>query len=927
MADNKPRTPIAMTLPPEILTKIGSYIHRKTLPSACRVCKIWLVCLRPLLWRAIRVDILNFTAFVDQFPHYHEHVRYVSLWRTSPQLPRLLGVPIGSEDTEDPQRKQSNDSTQPSNTLLDCRNLLSLVIKNDTGLIGTPRDDPITLLIPTLDKRIVDLIAINKSTLQELSIYNVVLSTEPRVRELILEMPHLESLALEGWDSLTSQSLFQILRKCSRTLKKLSLEMNELAMPFWELRDWRMRWDLNQSGNSNASNSSATGTQQSEGALTTITTLILNRCTVSTRGLLDLLSVMPGLQELSLRDSSGIGEDDFDGDDMDDDDDDDDEDDDDEDYEDEDEEEEEEEEEDDEEEEEEEEDDEDEEDEGEGEEPQDPGIPLLPITTMNLQSDSSSDTTDDSLPDLEEQDPTTQEDEDMPDLENATPRVPTPFDDDTIWQDEDDYVFDPYVALYDDYDHTPSHHPVGLYDDDGNMDPEAAYFWQPHFPSFPAIPMFFRSNHRLFGKMRQLQRFCPLIQSFDFSLCRSDHLDESFFAFVCELWGPHGSVLGHSGWLAPPGTENSSGWTSQTSPGLKALMIRDVCAFSPDFFGKVLRNCASTLTTLDLSMSASNRWTTRASDYDKEIANKTYFNDILKILATCPGLEVLHVEPYPVDAQLIASRKEDWVCTRLRSLRICIEFDPIPTIPGLEAAPNKQELEVQIKTCQQLGRLVHLEHLHLEGGRPVTKDSDLEFSFDAWTMRRYGHVSGKTTRRHLTLSLHAGLKELAGLEALETLDLAHLGPHALRNNEELEWLGSHWPMLTKLDGLFDRAIIKKKVNALREELGPDYTQLMNTTEEEKLERKRYEEIQKKGVPLPLDLVLSSHRDVLQLQECRKRNFEVDYRLVEKFLAKEGMFTTFVSEEESPLPGRLVSIVGVGLSQVEARLQAAGMIAN
>ncbi|KAG0239843.1 hypothetical protein BGX31_002442 [Mortierella sp. GBA43] len=903
MANDCSKIPIIMTLPPEILSKIGLFVDRRTLPQACLVSKAWLACLRPMLWRTISVDSSISPRLLRLFSTYCGHVRHVFLELPSPFLPGMLGVTLGPEHADSDlfrPREKPSDPDQPYKTLQDCRNLLSLKIKNDYGMIRVLSDDPGAGLVSTLEKAITDLIAINKSTLRELSVAGAASDSEQRIYTLILEMPRLESLALEDWKLLsTSGNLLHILKSCSHSLKKLSLEMNDVSLPFWELREWRLKSDLAPPPLSSPSSSSPSSSSSSQSVspersstrpqdklgLTKITTLVLDRCTISMRGLLDLAAVMPDLQELSLRDMSGIGEDEFEGD-------------------------------------EEDEDDEDDEDpfadhpdtpnneQGnqhgltidatisgtimaqldqifglQGENYQEQGDHAPPAVNLN------SDTEHDSLPDLEEQDSLVQEDDDdMPALEdNDTPSAPTPFDLDDLEDDEDDEWLDQDddddddAGIYDIEDPFAPH-PAGLYDGDNHT-----FHWHSHFPTFPTFPLYVRS-HRLFGKMRQLQRFCPMIRSFDFSACRSDGLDDAFFVFICELWGPHGTTHGN---ITGNNDSSSRGGLTPSSLGLKALVIQDACAFKPDFFGKVLHNCANTLTTLDLSMNVSIRWNTRTARYDEEVKSKTYYDDILKILGTCSGLEVLHVEPYPVNALLIANRKEDWVCTKLRSLRICIEFDPLPS--GSEAA--EKEREIQIKICQQLGRLERLEHLQLEGGRPVTRDSNLESSYDDWALRRHLDTSGTTTRRYLALSLNNGLNELAGLSALETVDLAHLGPHSLRKEQELEWLWSHWPRLTRLDGMFDRAILKSKVSALRKELGPDYLTMPNSTDAEKALRARRELTQRRGVRLPLDLDLDSDMDVIRLREKHHRYIQVDDRVVDQLLAKDGMVTVAMLEKK------------------------------
>ncbi|KAF9940485.1 hypothetical protein BGZ65_006864 [Modicella reniformis] len=907
MTDENSKQPIAMNLPPEILAKIGSYVDRKTLPKACLVCKIWLACLRPILWRNIRLGACTDSTLVEQFSRNHGYVRHVVLEEMSSFLADMLGVKIKDDDEY---RAPSSHPTQSHKTLLDCRNLLSLSFKYGYTSAGTRTNKPASHLQASAK-----LIANNKSTLRELFISGAVPPIKPN--ELVAEMPHLESLILEEWDLLTSKKLIRILQSRSHSLKKLSLEMNELAIPFWDLRHWRLKWNqLQQPGGSKSIDNSIHGRPLSEIGLTKITTLIIDRSTVSMRGLLDLAAVMPDLQELSLRDSSGIGELDDYGEDNDDD---------------------------------EEEEEEDEEDCGEDEYDNQSNLTihrlvhLTPLPLMayasviqneNLQSQGASaeptsshlataagdaDYTDvtaqeedsdipelegpdataqeegDDIPDLMEPDTTAQKVNVLPDLEKSSAPSATvlmdPYEDWEGMDDDEDYIFDDYVGLYDDYEDPPSPY---AYDEDGNMDPEAAYFWQSHFSSFPSFPLTVRSNHHLHSKMRQLQRFCPLIQVFDFSLCRSDNLDEAFFIFVCELWGPHGKTLCSD--TSTPGDNSSTKALCPSSPGLKTLVIQEVCAFTPQFFGKVFFNCVDTLTKLDLSMSVERRWDVRAAPYEREIRSKTYFDDILKILTTCSGLEVLHVEPYPVNARLIADCKEDWICKSLRSLWICIEFDPVSAILGREAMPKEKEREIQIKTCKQLGLLARLEHLHLEGGRPVSRDSSLETSYqDGWQMRRLPNRSDQPTRRYLALSIDTGLKELAGLVKLETLNLVHLGPHSLKKEAELEWLGSYWPALKRLDGLWDRTVLRNKVNTLCEELGPNILRLPSVTEIHKAIRKRYEDVQKKGVPLAPELDLDSDRDVFHLRQ-HHRHIEVDKGFMDKLLRREGLETFGVPEE-------------------------------
>ncbi|KAG0352501.1 hypothetical protein BGZ54_002748 [Gamsiella multidivaricata] len=927
-------------LPPEILVRIGALIDRKTLPAACLVSKTWLNCLRPFLWRAVNLDeYLRGALFALEFSRYYEHVRKVSFTVPSPQefTARLLAVPP-DEDVEEMnelyemQKEQELKDLGPSyvpptcqKTLLDCNRLeyVSVVYGQEMVHRSAPSNPSLirtSKRMAHFAKAVDRIITCNISTLRTLKVYSLPDQIDIDICDNIEYMKHLESLTLAEWIFFDTGILYNLLQAVKPSLRTLSLEMNELSEPLEELQDWRQTWDEFQKNKSPGTSSETKASKESKSkeakaSLSKIRKLVLDRSTVSMQTLLDLGSVMPELRELSLKNTSGFAyneesdesEDSLDND-M-----------------------------------------EAEHDESESDHDSEGEIgdfsemlvqgilgsqmyrnihanalaaahaaaaaghfprlaeQLSARSSANAQGTSSTSTnantntnTDTSTStnanananrststststnrsttasknvdrdvhqssDEDDTDATSEDSEDYHDDERS-------IDEDS--DDRDEHWVDHDSDEPDDGDNAPD------FDDDGDFDLDRA------LSSFENEFLRAGSNRDypyIVRKMRQLHQYCPLIQSFDFSDCRPEGLDEKFFSFICELWGPYGSPNSKSLKTQP---EKSTNIVAPTSPGLMVLLARNCCSFKSPFFDLVLYNCGRTLTELDLSMGPACRKMTRVNDQIIEIRNKVYYDGILSILSTCANLKVLHVEPYPINARAIARQEHDWACKNIRMLSICIEFDhqPGPFQPVAEA-----EREIQIKTCKQLGKLTHLESLTLEGGRPPAWDLRGLFGMGG-ALNGNRVYDGQSKRRYLALSLENGLGELAGLTHLENLYIVRLGPHSLREAAEVEWLGSHWPALRRIDGFWDWEVLRTRVEALKKDSTPVFQPIpLGQPNAGKFRRVH------KDVRLYDDLDQDRDAVTNRLLELRNKYMKVDYRLVDEMLEKEGMESVAVME--------------------------------
>ncbi|KAF9173124.1 hypothetical protein BGX21_003695 [Mortierella sp. AD011] len=852
-----------MKMPPEILVRIASFVERESLPNACLVCKLWLACMRSELWREIFPNGDTNELFFEQFPLYYEHVRSiaVSVPCETESMVELFGVSVDmfeDDDDEDEypyncinpgdvfdlsdgkkcskrdENTKSNDkdsdcneseddlppliSALPEKTLKDCRRLESFEITYRTDLqqssiLGS-------LVVPSLPETDALIEAVNvilsnnKRTLRALHIAGLIDEIEGPIFNLISEMPRLDSLTFQAWESLTGASLIDILRRCLSNLKHLSLETNDLFNRLWELRRWRIQWDSLRD-NGEPCKMTADQIRIMETGLTKIQTLILDRSNVGMQSLLDLAAVMPDLRELSLNETYGIGQDDEDLD-----------------------------------------------------------------SDDSFFGENESDVEDnDNVEEFGHNTPP-----DLPPLiPAATPigtsqNIPVIIDTDFNMesQDDDHYTFQDHSG--DEWEDIES----DTYDE-LNDHPASIFPFVITGRSVNDI-----QDSLLFRKMRQLHAYCPLIQSFDFSECRPDRLDGNFLELICELWGS-----------SQPDTNRSYRTSGRPqpakSPGLKVLAAANLCSVKPRFFDTILRHCGSTLTKLDLSLNPDIRWVDRQKDYEEEIDIKMYYTGILNILNDCPTLEVLHAESYPVNARLIASEAK-WTCTRMKSLSICIEFDATEYKPGGEAAAKELDRMIQIETCRKLGQLTRLQSLRLEGGRLLTHKSLSGVPDPIQRLYKSGRSKRKHVhkRSHLTLSLSTGLAELAGLTELRHLDLARLGPHCLRKCAEVEWLGTHWPALKRLDGFYDRDIVRSRVEKIRDQLGPLSRVMPTITKEQQLAKDRCERKQKKGILFTPEMDLGQDPAYKRLRELR--NITVDQYLMQTLLDKEGLRITAVFEK-------------------------------
>lgn len=422
---------------------------------------------------------------------------------------------------------------------------------------------------------------------------------------------------------------------------------------------------------------------------------------------------------------------------------------------------------------------------------------------------------------------------------------------------------------------------------------------------------------------RTLHPLCPMIDTFDFSGSRSEAMNETFFEVICELWGSRVDSDAVTG-------SRSSSSSSETQPvytGLKVLNAADVCKVEAKFFSSIGRLCSTTLTSLDLSLSPKMMWQLRSSTYEIEVRQCTYFDEILQILMTCPVLEHLLVGPYPVNGRTIAAQDTNWVATRLRTLHLCIEFD-VPTALVSTDIADEEVRQVRTKVCQQIGKLSRLESLTLGGGRPVSTDSAGDRVMDSANVFG-GYIRGiarpgsnETPRKYIDLKLSSGLEHLAGLEALETLDVVFLGPHGLRQDAELDWVLTHWPKLHMITGFWDRAKLRACVRKYREDLKSP-TNTPTTGPGASFTKKRREQ----GVRLRPELELSIDPKVMRLN---RRKIHVDVRLLDDLFMEEGMETHAVIQDSgihkmyTPAARKAIEVKKAEKNRVKAAAAAARM---
>ncbi|KAF9091734.1 hypothetical protein BGX23_004883 [Mortierella sp. AD031] len=548
--------------------------------------------------------------------------------------------------------------------------------------------------------------------------------------------------------------------------------------------------------------------------------------------------------------------------------------------------------------------------------------------------------------------PATDEDEDLPDLEPATGPLhvvnadasseptqqsagpsnqqgPSIIDldegedmDDDDEEEDDDMYDDPYENYSEDDDYEGEDDDIWGIDGAAMGGPSSLLPFPSSVASLLAqnapvhVPQSHAPASALSKAFRTLHPLCPKIDTFEFSGSRSEALNEKVFDVICELWG------------GPDADVDSATFEQSASSGLKVLNAGDVCKVEAKFFTSIRQRCSSTLTSLDLSLSPKMMWELRSVNYEMEVRQGMYYDEILQLLMTCPTLQHLLVGPYPVNGRTIAAQESDWIASGLRSLQICIEFDAPPATVSKDAA-EEEICQIRTRVCQQLGRLSWLEHLTLVGGRPVSTDSagervmDSVNVFGGYTRGVSRPGSNETPRKYIDLSLSSGLAHLAGLERLETLDVVFLGPHGLRQDAELGWVMSHWPKLHTVSGFWDRAKLRALVRQYREDLKtPANTPASGPGAY--LARRRREQ----GVRLRPELELEIDPKVKRLNG---RGVRVDTRLLDSLLLDEGMETQAVVQEggihKMYSPGVAESIEAKKAEKAKAKAEAKAATSN
>ncbi|KAK3846461.1 MAG: hypothetical protein J3R72DRAFT_241189 [Linnemannia gamsii] len=496
--------------------------------------------------------------------------------------------------------------------------------------------------------------------------------------------------------------------------------------------------------------------------------------------------------------------------------------------------------------------------------------------------------------------------------------MPHALDDDEMdyeddGEDEDDYMYDPY----DDYSEDEVDYEYGIWGGGGHIHPVPTM--TSILAQHVAAPLPYsntQSTTVLSKAFRTLYPLCPKIDTFDFSGSRSEALNEAFLNVICELWGGSDS-------RRADGSRSYPSQTQSARTGLKVLNAADVCKVESKFFSSIRQRCSTTLTSLDLSLSPKMMWQLRSSAYGNEVQKEVYYDEILQILTACHALEHLLVGPYPVNGRTIAGQDANWVATRLRTLQLCVEFDPPSTDLVTTTASRETVQQIQSKICQQLGRLSRLENLTLSGGRPVSAESagdrvmDSVNIFGGYTRGVARPGSSDTRRKYLELKLSSGLEHLAELDALETLDVVFLGPHGLRQDAELAWVLSHWPKLRTVNGYWDRTEIRALVREYREDLKPPVNTPTSGPSAYFAKRRR-----EMGVRLRPNLELAIDPKVVKLN---RRGVHVDERLLDDLFMEEGMETQAVIQENGlhkmyP-PGALKAMAAKEAAKVKGKAEA------
>ncbi|KAG0253392.1 hypothetical protein BG011_006386 [Mortierella polycephala] len=956
---------IVMSLPPELLETIAAYVHPTSLPACCLVCKAWLPWFRARLWYAFSLTDMTTPKVLNQFQHHYNHIRrlLVVVPCETAVGDNLLGATVFTTYKREANSEPGTARHQQERkTLLDCNRVEAYAVNFVIDELCFREEERAHSRVQV--QAALKILENNSAHLRELKVGGVSDPHKTHILKQLAQMPALESLSLDrlffGYNNRVNiDDLLMILKQSGPTLKCLELEGQDLERydgRLVQLQQWREEYDCQQavdknfktSGNGNgkppltapssSSLSAAAATVAAAGAtsskaadspklqLTRIRTLILDRSTFDGTILVRLAGVMPELREISLRGTTSLAindTDDLSGDDYTDgtvsqdeedfDDDDDDEsvpsaedistddgann--------------------------------EDEEDLWESEDSED-------------DLDSNSDAADVAAPKAigaHKVDPVDlHAEDDVIDSDYGADDYDANDYDDYDANDYDDYDANDYDANDYDYDHIYDNEYdnednfVDDYDDDADFDAEDYVTGAGGaFPMFGAGGLFHSIQSAVENAflgtaanpvnktMISLHKRCPLIEVFDFSDNERDNLSDAFFTLVCKLWGG----------VTKPKSSTSKRLPKSSTPlpphsGLKALRAQNVRQLKPSFFHSVLRHCQKDiLTELDFSMGADYR--SAALDAGARLETPAYNDGILNIMQSCPSLVRLHLEPYPINARSIVKQKTDWVCTKLISLRLCIEFDP-PTKPSpakakaSKATPAKapkakstktkfarvqsvkvqsakpkvtkasvksdddgwedddeeaEIIQIRTKVFQQLGRLTRLEVLILEGGRALPPSQ--ESVFNNMGRARTAPKAPTVKRQYLELSLESGLDYLAPLEKLAYLNVLQLGPHSLQQEPEMKWLENHWPELKKLIGFWDQDKLRKLILEQKKTLDPRPSLLMAAPQ----------------VRLRLELDLMLDPKAIRLS---KRGIQTDSLLVESLMLREGLETVGVLEK-------------------------------
>jgi len=140
-----------------------------------------------------------------------------------------------------------------------------------------------------------------------------------------------------------------------------------------------------------------------------------------------------------------------------------------------------------------------------------------------------------------------------------------------------------------------------------------------------------------------------------------------------------------------------------------------------------------------------------------------------ELLSSCPLLE--RCAFHHIDATVIAEG-EPWVCTRLRTLFMDLQFDP-STIS-----------DIQPRAFEQIARLTRLEHLKL------------------WNWKANGDGTVARFQTTVDLQLENGLNKLSTLRSLRIIDFT--GSTQSMREKEMEWILEHWKSLEETRGKLNK---------------------------------------------------------------------------------------------------------------------------